>query len=100
MQGDVGASVGLKPLPSIDNVGYVGSTDSWEKSVDQNLDLNKLPAPEKIDITGKEIDHVEENCNHPTHPTQSSVDKGLNPTQPPASPCTTLHKFNLGLVKK
>ena len=100
MQGGVGASVGLKPLPSIDSVGDVGDSDSWEKLVDHNLNLNKLPAPEKTDITGEEIDRVEEKCEHPTQPTQSAVDKGLNPTQPPASPCTTLHKFNLGLVKK
>jgi P4 family phage/plasmid primase-like protien len=96
VQGDVGASVGLKPLPSIDNVGYVGNSNSWEKSVDNNLDVNKLPAPEKTDITGKEIDHVEEKCDHPTQPTQSAVDQDLKPTQPHTQGCTTLHKFKVG----
>jgi P4 family phage/plasmid primase-like protien len=98
VQGNVGSSVGLKPLPSIDNVGCVGDSNSWEKSVDHNLNLNKLPAPEKTDITGEEIDRVEQKCDRPTQSTQSAVDKGLNPTQPPTQACTTLHKFKVGDV--
>ena len=92
VQGNVGTDVGLKPAPSLDSVGYVGYSNSLEKSVENNLDLNKLPAPS----TAEEIDRVEEKCNNPTHPTQASVDNGLKATQDHTQPCTTLHEFKVG----
>jgi len=53
VQGRVGSSVGLKPMPSIDSVGYVGDSDSSEKLAENHLNLNKLPALEKTDINEK-----------------------------------------------
>ena len=96
VQGSVGDSVGLNPAASINSVGYVGYFNFWKKSVENNLDLNKLPAPEKTNINEQEIDKVEGKSRNPTDPTRSSQDKGLNPTQHHTQPYMTLHKFKVG----
>ena len=95
VQGNVGTDVGLKPAPSLDSVGYVGYSNSLEKLGENNLDLNKL-STEKTNINEQEIDRVEGKSSNPTHPTQLAQDKGLNPTQYPTHPCTTLHEFKVG----
>ena len=102
-KGKSAAAAGIHDLPNSVQIGMVGEVGKESKIGDDKACqrqyagvLTILPAPEKTDITGKEIDRVEEKCDRPTQPTQSAVGKGLKPTQPPTSPCTTLHKFKVG----
>jgi hypothetical protein len=89
MVGEVG-----KELKIGDKVRYSGDDKACQRQYAGVLTI--LPAPEKTDITGEEIDNVEEKCENSTQPTQSAVDKDLNPTPPHTQPCTTLHKFTVG----
>ena len=86
MQGGVGASVGLKPLPSIDSVGDVGYSDSGEKSVENNLNLNKLSIA-KTDIN-KKSRSCRRKVQQPYIPYTNEAGQGFEPY---TRPYITLH---------
>ena len=82
MQGHVGLNVGLNPIPSKENVGYVGLFDSIEKLAENNPNIIS-ESDEKNNMSGDKKDIDREVDPNPTYPTFPAQDKGLNPTSNP-----------------